>query len=376
MFNQRLTRKRASYSGMIIQRGIFRELCINLLIVTFSISILLFMERFVRLTGIIMWRGTDIKDIIRVFIYLQPSILTLSIPMALLISIFLTYGRMLSDNEIVILKNSGMSFLGISKAPLLLSLSCFIIMLSLSLYLSPKGMQSFKKTLYETIVRKALMVIEKESFSRVFKDTVIYINEMPAKGVFKGVFVYREDTGSKGLTRPVVITASDGEIISNPNEGLIKLILHNGMIHTVTRDGASEVSFSQYDFILSTGIEPRKRIKPTEIETIRLWQGRRDDPEWDVEFNRRFAIPFASIIFGILGPPIAMRMGSIGRLGGLSFSLVILLLYYAILIATEGLAKAERLTVFMGEWIPNMVFLIIALIAFLNSYSDRPVKRL
>lgn len=334
------------------------------------------MERFVRLTGIIMWKGTDIKDIIKVFVYLQPSILLLAIPMALLISVFLTYGRMLSDNEVVILKNSGMSFLSISRSPLLLSLFSLVLMLFLSLYLTPKGMQAFKKTLYETIARKALMVIEKESFSRVFKDTVIYINEMPSKGIFKGVFVYREGIESKGLARPVVITATDGEIISNPEEGIIKLILHNGTIHTETRDGTSEVSFTEYDFILSTGVEPRKRIKPTEIDTISLWHGRKDKAEWDVEFNRRFAIPFACLIFGILGPAISIRMGNIGRLGGLSFSLFILLIYYALLIATEGLAKAGRIPIPMGEWIPNIIFLAIAMIFFINSYSDRPVKRL
>jgi len=361
---------------MIIQRRILKELSINLLFSVSSISILLFMERFVRLTSIIMWKGTDIKDVFKVFIYLQPSILILSFPMALLISIFLTYGRMLADNEIVILKNSGMNFLAISKMPILLSLFILLIMLFLSLYLTPKGMQSFKKTLYETIARKALMVIEKESFSRVFKDTVLYINEIPSKGVFRGVFVYKEGSEEREWARHVVITARDGKIISNPEEGLIKLILHDGVIHTVSRGGVSKVSFSEYDFVLSTVIDHKKRIKPSEIETTRLWQGRREDAEWDIEFNRRLAIPFACLIFGIIGPAASMKMGGVGRLGGLSISLLILLLYYVVLIATEGLAKAGKIPVFMGEWIPNIAFLIIAIVLFLNSYGDKPVKRL
>ncbi len=365
-----------SYLVMIIHRSIFKELFINFVIATLSLSILLFMERFVRLTDVVMGRGTEVWDMIKVFLYLQPSILLLSIPMALLISTFLTYGRMLSDNEIVVLKNSGMSFIGISKASLLLSLFSFFIMLFLSLYLSPKGMYSFKKTLYETIARKASTVLEKESFSRVFKDTVIYVKEIPSKGRFRGIFVYRESDASTNLRRPLVIAAQEGKVISSPEDGLIKLILRNGIVHTLTREGASEIAFSDYDFILSTGIEPRKRVKPNEIETFKLWQDRRANILWDVEFNRRLAIPFACLIFGILGPSLSIRMGRIGRLGSLSFSLSVLILYYALFIATEGLAKAEKISTFLGEWIPNILFCVMAISFFLRSYSDRPVKRL
>jgi lipopolysaccharide export system permease protein len=361
---------------MIIHRSILKELFTNFIVATFSLSVLLFMERFVRLTSVIMGKGTETKDIIRVFLYLQPSILLLSIPMALLIATFLTYGRMLADNEMVVLKNSGMSFLGVSRASIIISLFSLFVMLFLSLYLSPKGMYSFKKTLYETIARKASTVLEEESFSRVFKDTVIYIKEIPSKGRFRGIFVYREGNESGPLKWPAVISAAEGRIISSPEDGLIKFILHNGVIHTLSKKGASEIAFSDYDFVLSTGVDPKKRVRPNEIETLRLWQGRKANILWNVEFNRRFAIPFACLIFGILGPSLSMRMGRIGRLGGLSFSLTILILYYALLVASEGLAKAGRISIFLGEWIPNILFGVIAVMFFLRAYRDRPVKRL
>jgi len=361
---------------MIIHRSILKELITNLVIAIISISVLLFMERFVRLTGVVMGKGTEAMDIIKVFIYLQPSILLLSIPMALLIATFLTYGRMLSDNEIVVIKNSGMSFLGIARASIVVSLFSLLVMLFLSLYLLPRGMYSFKKTLYETIAKKASMALEKESFSKVFKNTVIYIKDIPSKGRFSGIFIYRGGSGAPSLKRPVVISAEEGRIISSPEEGLIKFILHNGVIHILSGRGASEIAFSDYDFVLSTGVEPGKRMRPNEINTFRLWQGRRENVLWDVEINRRLAIPFACLIFGILGPSLSMRMGRIGRLGGLSLSLTIFILYYALLIATEGLAKAGRISVFFGEWISNIVFGVIAILFFLRAYMDRPVKGL
>jgi lipopolysaccharide export system permease protein len=84
---------------MLIHSSIFKELFINFMTVILSLSVILFMERFVRLTRIFRGKGTEVIDIARVFIYLQPSILLLSIPMATLIAIFLTYGRMAADKE-------------------------------------------------------------------------------------------------------------------------------------------------------------------------------------------------------------------------------------------------------------------------------------
>src|SRR4030065_643214 len=89
---------------MIIHRSIFKELFINFLIVISLLSFVLFMEKFVRLTRLIMGKGVELIDIVKVFLFLQPSILLLAIPMAILIAVFLTYGRMTTDNEVIVLK--------------------------------------------------------------------------------------------------------------------------------------------------------------------------------------------------------------------------------------------------------------------------------
>jgi lipopolysaccharide export system permease protein len=358
---------------MLIHRSIFKELFINFVMVILSLSVILFMERFVRLTRIFMGKGTEVIDIAKVFIYLQPSILLLSIPMATLIAIFLTYGRMAADSEIVVLKGSGLSFPQISRSALMLSAAGFCAILFISLYLSPISMQRFKRTLHETVMKKASMIMEEETFSEVFKETVIYFKNIPAKNRFNGIFIYR-DAGAT-LKDPVVITAKDGALISNPKEGVIKLLLNNGMIHTTSQKSASEISFSKYDFVLSTGIGPSEEARSDEVALFDLWKGRKDKVLWDIELNRRFALPFACLIFGILGPALSIRMGKMGRLGGFSFSLTLLILYYVTLILAEGLAKAGRIPPFWGIWTPNMIFGIISVIFFLLSHQDKPLKR-
>ncbi len=345
----------------------------NFMVAILSLSVILFMEKFVRLTRLVMGKGADITDILKVFIYLQPSILLLSVPMAILIAIFLTYGRMAADNEIVILKGSGMSFPGISRAAIFISFLGFLLLLFISLYLSPLSMHSFKKILHEAITKKASMALEEESFSKVFKDTVIYVKDMPSKNKFSGIFIYND--GENPAKKPVVIVAENGAISSNLEEGTIKLSMNNGMIHTYNDKSSSEISFSEYDFILASGINPVRQSKPAEMSTSALWNNRNNDLSWKIELNRRLAIPFASIIFGFLGPALASRIGKLGRLGSFSFSLSILMFYYLFLIMGEGFAKAEKIPAFLSGWGPNIFFGIIAVFFCYIAYQDKPIKR-
>ncbi len=354
---------------MIIHRSIFKELFMNFLVVIAFLSFVLFMEKFIRLTKLFIGKGAEFADILKIFLFLQPSILLLSIPMAILIAVFLTYGRMSADNETIILKGSGMSLWSVSRPAIALSVAGFLTLFSISVYILPKSIHAFKETVYETIVKKASVSIEEETFSTVFKDTVIFVKEMLPNDKLKGIFIYRVGDTSE----PVVIVAKEGAINSNPEKGIINLSMSNGEIHTFKGKSSSEAGFSEYDLVLTSDIEPQRDLKPNERGIIDLWKGRKRGVLWMVELNRRLAIPFACLIFGFLGPALSTTIGRTGRLGGFSFSLSILIVYYVLLILGEGLAKAQKIPPFWGGWAPNMLFGILAVLFFYTAYNDKPI---
>lgn len=357
---------------MIIHKSIIKELFKNMSVIIFSLSIILFMEKFVRLTKLFMGKGADLLDIFKIFLYIQPSILLLSVPMAILITIFLTYGRMAADNEIIALKSMGMTFLELSRAAFTISTISFIVLLFVSLYLLPRSTQALNHTLHQTIVKKASMTLEAESFSDVFKGTVIFIKEIPSKNTFNGIFVYRD--AEKAEDNPFAIVAEKGLMSSDPDAGLIKLRMKNGSIHSYKKKSSSEISFSEYDFILTTGIEASKDEKPDEISTSSLWEGRKTNLSWAIELNKRLALPFACLIFGLLASSLSYKTGKIGRLGGFSISLAIIILYYLFLIMGEGLAKSGGLTPILGGWIPNIFFSAISAVFVYIAHIDKPIR--
>lgn len=86
--------------------------------------------------------------------------------------------------------------------------------------------------------------------------------------------------------------------------------------------------------------------------------------KYEVEIHKKYAIPFACIVFILVGAPLGVltRRGSFGVAA--SISLFFFLLYWICLIGGEKLADRRLLNPFLGMWIAN--FIIGALGIFLT----------
>ncbi len=93
--------------------------------------------------------------------------------------------------------------------------------------------------------------------------------------------------------------------------------------------------------------------------------------KYTVEAHKKFSIPFACILFVLLGAP----LGILAKRGGFAvstfFSLGFFILYYVLLIAGEELADRNYLTPVIGMWAPNIVLLHIALYLTLYTIRER-----
>ena len=76
--------------------------------------------------------------------------------------------------------------------------------------------------------------------------------------------------------------------------------------------------------------------------------------KYKVEAHKKFSIPFACILFVLLGAP----LGVMAKRGGFSistaFSFGFFLLYYILLIAGEELADRNYVNPEIGMWAPNL----------------------
>jgi len=94
-----------------------------------------------------------------------------------------------------------------------------------------------------------------------------------------------------------------------------------------------------------------------------------------VEIHKKWAIPFACIVFVLLGAPLAVRFprGGVGMV--IAISLGIFGIYYMSLIGGETLGDDGVIAPFWGPWGPNLIFFLIALLALARIGRETSTSR-
>ena len=93
--------------------------------------------------------------------------------------------------------------------------------------------------------------------------------------------------------------------------------------------------------------------------------------KYKVEAHKKFSIPFACILFVLLGAPLGVMAKRGGFAISTAFSFGFFLLYYILLITGEELADRNYVNPETGMWAPNGVLLIIALYLNLHLIKER-----
>lgn len=88
---------------------------------------------------------------------------------------------------------------------------------------------------------------------------------------------------------------------------------------------------------------------------------RRRINQYQVEYHKKWAIPFACIIFVLIGAPLAVRFPRGGAGMVIAISLTIFGIYYISLIGGESLGDDGVIAPFIGPWAPNLGFGLLAL---------------
>ena len=90
-------------------------------------------------------KGLSIGVVFKFLIYNSAWIISLAIPMAVLISVLMTFGRLSSDNEITAFKASGISFNKLIFPALIFGVFVFSIITPFNLWVLPEMNHNVRK---------------------------------------------------------------------------------------------------------------------------------------------------------------------------------------------------------------------------------------
>ncbi len=353
----------------IIHKFSLKELFITFLITLAFLNSILMMEKLLKLSRLLTGVGATIYDIAKIILYLQPQLLLLTIPMSLLLSTLLVYGRMNMDNEIVILKAIGMDFKKISYPVMLLGLFCFLFSIAVSFSIGPKSSIKLREEITKIITVRSTLAIEEGTFNTSFKDMVIMVKGKKSPDTLDKIFIY----DSRSKDEPKVLMAKEGELFMQ-DEYSIGLYLKDGYINIIKGKNITELYFDRYKMALNLDTESPapKKTEFTPFELIRKAKEVSSDEKKAglyLELHRRFSLPAVCLMLIFLGTPLSLIAGKSGRLGGLALGLLVFIVYYILLIYGKNLVIAGKMPHYIGGWIPMIILGIFSLLMFRKANS-------
>ncbi|MFY0684674.1 MAG: LptF/LptG family permease [Balneola sp.] len=133
----------------------------------------------------------------------------------------------------------------------------------------------------------------------------------------------------------------------------------------------NQQNFSEQRMVLQTTISDLNNYQAT-LENIQanILFRERSISRYLVEIHKKFSIPFACIVFILLGAPIGI-MSKRGNLGVAAIiSTVILTFYWISLIQGEKLADRLFISPFIGMWTFNIVFSLVGIILLIRLVTE------
>lgn len=388
-----------------ITKYLLQELISPFLLGLLIFTFVLLMEKVLELIELVIKKGVELNVVLELVLYIMPSFLVLTVPMAVLVATLTAFGRLSTDSEVTAMKASGISLYALMQPVMLFAfIACGATFFLYSKAL-PWGNHHFRVTLYELARTKATVGLKEQVFNNTFPGLVIYIDTISdIDNSFEGVMI----SDSRDPREPQILFADRGKLISDEQELRVILRLKNGIRHPkqmVTPLKYQQAEFMTFDILLSLQDDKKDTINipltDREMKISELWenynrlrqQNKNQPPPiedsqnssqkigigagiwwvlkrflWDsfgfldrlsspylVELHKRFSIPLACLVFGLIGTPLGIHSRRAGKSGGYAISVVLLLIYYIFITAGESLGDSGKLPVFLAVWTPNVL---------------------
>ncbi len=133
---------------------------------------------------------------------------------------------------------------------------------------------------------------------------------------------------------------------------------------------ANDASSSKHVYI-----KTQQRIKADENNLLsilsRIDYNKKEINRYWVEIHKKYSLPFACIVFVLIGAPLGTmtRKGGFGMAAGIS--LIFFVIYWAFLIGGEKLADRGLLSPFWGVWNANFVLGILGIFLLIKSAKEK-----
>lgn len=380
---------------------------LGLLVLTFILVI----NRVFELVDLIIGKGLRPVTVLELFTLSLPFILALTVPMAVLVASLAVFGRLSQDSEITALKAGGVNLYSTIFPPLLAFSALAVGLVYFNNHILPEANHRVKNLMIDISQKRPGMRLREGVFNPSVEGFNILVKKIDHRtSKLSEVVIYERRRGET----PRTIIAKKGEFLPSPESGSTQLRLYQGEIHELDPKDPKKyrrLTFETHTLTLpmegelirkersyrgdrelsaKAMLEKVSRIKAeiraaeerlgdsekgaeVETELRNMEHKRKDISRYMVEVHKKYSIPFACIVFVLVGAPLGMMVGRRGR-GISTLAIPVFVLYYLFLVGGENLADRRVIPPWLGMWSPNILLLALGVWLTRHVVKETPFR--
>jgi lipopolysaccharide export system permease protein len=404
-----------------IFRYILTETLFSFLVSFLFFFFIFFVNQLLLLAQEILTKHVPLGQVALLVLFSIPSIIAMSAPFASLVGTLMTVGRLTSDNEVLVMLSSGLSYRNIFFPAISVGIIISLLSFFANDVLLPAGTVQFARLYRRILLSTPALELEGNSVKR-FKDTVIVTGDVTGNAIDNVLILDRTSSGERRL-----IMARNAELKDGGRQGL-SLDLDRAFIQS-----SKEIVREDYDYASSSFlrywvpqedlIQAVSSISPREMSSLdvlreirkktadlnaRLEERRRrlsghalaledvlrrgpGDEGWNrrtnltatyqreaqalesqktdrtimlyrLEFYKKFSIPFGALSFVFLSVSLGLLAKKSGQTVGFIFGLLIAVIYWALLLGGQTMGMRLGYSPFWSMWFPNILAMSTGLV--------------
>ena len=209
-------------------------------------TFILFMKYIGQFLEMAARNSASLGAVAKVFLFMLPNVLILTIPMAVLVGVLLGLSRLAADSEITAMRAVGIGVWFFVRVVSVIAILAWGISLAVSLYIAPKATAALLRMEDSLKNQQASFEVEPRVFYEDFKNYVLYVQDIRAgAGASRWQRIFLADLSDP--VSPKVTTAEDAVVANGPDNTLL-MRLRNGTEHEEVKnaDGTTQYQVSTF----------------------------------------------------------------------------------------------------------------------------------
>jgi len=405
-----------------IYKYILSEAFFSFLIAFLFFFFIFFVNQLLLMAQEILTKQVPFGQVALLVLFSLPQVIALSAPFASLVGTLMTVGRLSSDNEVLVMLSSGLSYRNVFIPTITVGIVVTMLSFFANDVLLPAGNLQFARLYRRILVSTPALELEANSVKK-FKNTVIVTGNVTGNAIDNMLILDRTSDGERRL-----IMANNAELKDSGKSGL-NLDLNRAFVQS-----SKEIAREDYDYA-SAGflrywvpqedlIQAMSPISPREMSSLDVYkeiqkksgaltvrvndrqskvavlalvleQTLRAGPSaadsWNrranqlaafqreaqslqatrkdrslslywLEFYKKFSMPFGAFSFIFLAVALGLMAKRSGQTVGFIFGLIISVIYWALLLGGQTMGIRLGTPPFWSMWLPNILALSAGII--------------